>query len=131
MLYEHWSEVKAWEWKNFLPAEVACPCCGELYLDRISMDRIQKARDLVGRPLIINSAHRCPIHNARVGGAPLSQHKLIAFDVSLIGYDRKYLFSVLKQAGFTSFGLYRTFIHADVRPGRLWYGKGAKELWSF
>jgi zinc D-Ala-D-Ala carboxypeptidase len=126
---------KGWPWPNFPPDEpyLACPCCGELWLHKESMHRLQRARDLLGRPMRLNSGHRCAIHNARVGGAPLSQHKLIAFDVSLHGHDRQAVLAALLQAGFGSFGFYATFIHTDVRPGRRWFGPISareKERWN-
>ncbi len=130
-LFPHFSQLTEWRWPNFSARELACPCCGEFYLDAAAMDRLQGARDAARRPFHINSAHRCPIHNARVGGAPLSAHKLIAFDISILNHERAALFDTLKQAGFGSFGFYQTFIHADTRPGRRWYGKGARRKWTF
>lgn len=35
---------------------------------------LQPFRDLVGRPLIVNSGYRCPALNAAVGGVKNSQH---------------------------------------------------------
>jgi zinc D-Ala-D-Ala carboxypeptidase len=134
MLFNYHSEipVDVWRWGNFSPDEpnLVCPCCGEFYLDPIAIDRLQAALDLLGRSVRINSGHRCAIHNARVGGVPLSQHKLVAFDVSLAGQDRGDVLEALKLAGFSSFGLYQTFIHTDTRPGRLWFGKGARHIWN-
>ena len=85
------------------------------------MDALQRMRDEVG-PLRIFSAYRCPVHNAFVGGAPLSQHKLgRAFDVALGSYDKDSLIAAARQAGFTGFGVnYRTFIHVDTGPRRSW-----------
>jgi len=133
ILFKHFSEVpeRLWKWDNFKPNEyyLFCPCCGEFYLDFESMDRLQAARDNIGSPIRINSGHRCPIHNARVGGAPLSQHKKIAFDISVFNSDKKKVLEGLKKAGFTTYGFYKTFVHTDIRKGRMWYGKGGKEAW--
>jgi len=129
MIIEDYSNVESWSWRNFSPKELACPCCRELYVDEDAIDRLQYARDDIDKPIVINSAHRCGIHNARVGGAPLSRHKSIAFDLRLKGHNKADLFQSLQNAGFTSFGLYQSFIHADTRPGRLWYGIGAREIW--
>lgn len=135
MLFAHFTEVPgtSWRWPSFRPDEpnLACPCCGEFYLDSNAMDRLQAARAELGQPMRINSGHRCAIHNARVGGAPLSQHKLIAFDISLAGHTRNGLFAACEAAGFTTFGFYQTFLHVDTRPGRRWFGKGARPLWIF
>lgn len=134
MMFEHISLLppEAWRWDSFDPGEpsLACPCCGEFFLDPVAMDMLQQARTLIGKPMRINSGHRCGIHNARVGGAPMSQHKLVAFDVSLAGHDRRDLLGALKLAGFTTFGLYQSFIHTDTRAGRRWFGKGAREQWN-
>lgn len=129
----HHREIKNWPYKRFPSHELACLCCGQLRIDDAvirSIDVLNHARQDAARPFYINSAYRCPIHNAHIGGAPLSQHKIIAFDISLRNHDRFQLLGYLRQAGMGSFGLYRTFIHTDIRPGRTWYGKGAKELWN-
>ncbi len=134
MIYEHWTDYdEKWNWKNFSPEELSCPCCGEYYHDPVILDMIQESRDHTGRPLIINSAHRCVIYNSstRIGGKPWSEHKKMAFDISTIGHNRFWLLEILKQAGFTTFGKYQTFIHTDKRSNRLWYGgKKARVLWT-
>ena len=82
--------------------EMACRHCGEIYYWPAFMDRLQKARDLAGRPFHIHSAHRCSLHNARIGGAPLSQHLKLAADIGLAGH--------IQQAALPSLpsgGLYR------------------------
>jgi len=73
-----------WIWPNFSRPEMACRHCGEGYDWPAFMDCLQKARDIVHRPFHILSAHRCALHNARVGGAPLSQHLRLAADIALI-----------------------------------------------
>lgn len=134
MLLRHFSDVDPaiWRWKNFSPDEpgLACPHCGELYIDFVAMDMIQMARDILGKPIKLNSGHRCPIHNAMVGGAPMSQHKLLAFDINLRRHDRREVLTACKQAGFTTFGFYMTFLHTDPRPGRRWFGRGGQVAWS-
>ena len=121
----------AWAWPDFTPAEMACRHCGELYHWPRFMDALQSARNALGRPMHILSAHRCSLHNARVGGAPLSQHLRLAVDVSLHGHDRHALHDALRMAGFTGFGFYTTFIHADLGPRRSWSGNSkARDLWQ-
>jgi uncharacterized protein YcbK (DUF882 family) len=78
----------------------------------------------------ILSGHRCPIHNARVGGAPLSRHKIhIAFDINLAGHDLAGLLAACRQAGFTGFGYYQTFLHVDHGRPRRWWSKGGQKAW--
>lgn len=131
MLYTHWSHAP-WDadrWSNFQPSELACPHCGEFYYWPEFFDALQWAREQVGRPFNLNSAHRCRRHNAHVHGAPLSEHKRLAVDISLRGHDRRHLASVCRAAGFQGFGYYNTFLHVDLGRRRFWYGKGAKSSW--
>lgn len=120
-----------WHWPGFSRAEMACRHCGELYHWPKFMDRLQAARDQIGRPFHILSAHRCGLHNARVGGAPKSQHLRLAVDIALRDHDRVALHAALVQAGFTGFGFYTTFIHADMGPTRQWFGtRKARTQWQ-
>jgi hypothetical protein len=130
MIYSHWTDFKGvWRWKNFPIHTLACPCCGEYYHDPESLDLIQKARNITGKPYYLNSAHRCELHNAYVGGVSNSEHLRIAFDISLRNHNRFDLIKDLKAAGFTTFGRYISFIHTDKRSNRHWFGRGAKKLW--
>ena len=123
--------TNSWRWSNFSPAEMACRHCGETYHWPEFMDRLQAARDRVGRAFRIHSAHRCALHNARVGGAPLSQHRRLAADIGLAGHDRHELRTALEWAGFRGFGFYQTFIHADLGRARHWYGSSkARTAWQ-
>lgn len=122
-LYIHYGDVPSekWRWPNFTPKELACPRTGQLYVDSYSLDCLQLARNISGVAFHINSAHRSRIHNVRVRGAPRSRHLLMAFDISLRNHDVAELYRILIQAGFGSFGIYNSFIHADVRKGRRWF----------
>lgn len=125
---------KQWDksrWPNFTSSEMACSHCGEVYHWPEFMDRLQRARVFAAKPFRINSAHRCSLHNARIGGAPLSQHLKLAADIALTGHGPHVLYQVCKEAGFTGFGFYQTFLHIDLGPRRSWYGNTkAKQLWQ-
>ena len=127
----HYTEVTHWPFKNFSPQELSCRCCGEfepLY-DHINM--LQKARVFAGVPFRINCGHRCFLHNARVGGAPMSEHKKLAFDIDVSRVNRHTVLYACKKAGFTGFGYYQTFLHVDRGRKRFWYGdKLAEALWN-
>ena len=130
------SEVVEWgreRWPNFTPSELACLCSicqGELYYDESSFDAIQAVRDLLGKPVHINSGHRCVAHNRVVDGKRFSRHLKIAFDVSLEGHDRKEVLQAAVEAGFTGIGMYSTFVHMDLGRKRQWFGGGkSAELW--
>ncbi|HKJ74552.1 MAG TPA: D-Ala-D-Ala carboxypeptidase family metallohydrolase [Alphaproteobacteria bacterium] len=123
--YRHWKKVPLrWfraRWPNFHPREIACRHCGEVVIDVASMDTLQRQRTQTGEPIVVNSAYRCPIHNAMVGGAPLSMHKFgRAFDQALRGRDRGTLEAIALHHGFTGIGRYRTFLHTDTGRRRTW-----------
>ena len=123
MLYEHYEEAEYdWIWgPYFKPEEIACKGTDELLVNPNGLDVLVRARILADKAFTINSAYRSRLHNAKVGGAPLSAHRSgIAFDISLRGHNRKQLLQQCEQAGFGSFGKYKTFLHVDTRPGRTW-----------
>jgi|WetSurMetagenome_2_1015567.scaffolds.fasta_scaffold216969_2 zinc D-Ala-D-Ala carboxypeptidase len=129
------SRVLAWDarrWPDFSPRQIACPCCGEVYLWPAALDALESLRARQGAPLDITSGHRCALHNARVGGAPLSQHKRLAFDIALQGHDLARLLAAARLSGFTGFGFGQTFLHLDTRlhPAHWFYGTRSKEKWT-
>lgn len=69
----------------------------------------------MGRPLKINSGHRCAIWNAVVGGLPNSPHRRIAVDIAFQKHDRRALAAAAERCGFTGIGIAKTFIHLDRR----------------
>ena len=141
MHYQSYTQAKSallagWRWPNFSLAELVCRCAGRFcygsyWHEPSFLDRLQALRDRIGKPLIVTSAHRCALWNAAVGGAPHSQHKRIAVDLSLQGHDRRALLQAAQHAGFTGFGLAQTFLHLDTRqaPATCFY-PGSKALWA-
>ena len=126
--HEAWDAMR---WPNFHVEEMACKCCGEVYWSPRDFDCAQLLRALLGRPVRFNSTHRCRRNNALAGGAPKSEHKRIAFDFSLASppatpAELDDLQERMFDAGFRTFGLYCTFIHADRRPGRFWVTPGGR-----
>ncbi|WP_189496419.1 YcbK family protein [Algimonas arctica] len=120
-----------WRWPDFSRVEMSCRHCEQAYHWPAFMDALQAARDQIGRPFHILSAHRCSLHNARVGGASRSQHLRLAVDIALRDHDPGALYMSLSEAGFTGFGFYTTFIHADMGPVRQWFGtRKARTLWQ-
>lgn len=113
--------MASWRWRHFMPRELASKGDGSLLVDEDALDRLELARRILGQPLLILSAYRDPLHNAKVGGAPLSMHKQgKAFDIRLAGLDKWQLLSACQKAGFTGFGFYLTFLHVDTGKPRTW-----------
>lgn len=102
--------------------EMVCPCCNSIVLDDGLMMHLVKLdimRKQYGRPIIINSGHRCAKHNAEVGGAPESWHLRFATDISpSIGResDLTDLYKLALSYKWGGIGLYPSWIHLDMRP---------------
>ena len=124
MFYHHYKDVPAedWTWEHFTPAEIASKGDGSILIVPEALDRLEALRVRLDKPLVILSAYRDPLHNARVGGAPLSQHKNgVAFDIRL-DFERNELLIHARAVGFTGYGIYKTFTHIDCGPARSWHG---------
>lgn len=110
--------------RHFREHELRCKCgCGTMFVTARSLAKLDLFRDILGVPVYLNSACRCPIHNQREGGVPLSKHRSTAerpscaYDVNFIkmGVTKTEVISAAKKAGFKGLGLYRTFVHIDDR----------------
>ena len=88
------------------------------------------------KPITILSAYRTPSHNKKVGGARNSQHvEGRALDLKPPnGYSVAQFYKVIKaiapDCGINGIGLYKTFVHIDIRPTEhvaYWKGSGVKD----
>ena len=113
--------------KNFQRHEFACKCgCGFDTVDAELLFVLQDARDFFKRPITINSAARCPVWNAMVGGKPKSQHLFgKAADITIHRVLIKEIYEYFddKYPDAFGIGLYPSFVHIDVRRGpKRWAG---------
>lgn len=117
--------------KNFTTEELACPCCNKFYMTDDFIKKLQRLRDLYGKPMKVNSACRCESHNKKVGGVINSFHLITdikpgtAVDVDIRNSSDRYVFlKCAINSGFSGIGIYKSFIHIDDRPsGRVtWVG---------
>lgn len=85
-------------------------------MDPVLVCLLESLRARVGRPLVIVSGYRCPVHNRRVGGAPRSFHVLgQAVDIPR-GYATE---ADAEAVGFLGIGLAgRWATHLDIRSSR-------------
>ncbi len=110
-----------WRWRYITPREVACKGTGRIRIDTLALDMMTEVREEIGLPFWFTSIYRSPLHNARIGGVPLSRHKVSdAFDVKIFNLPRWRLYEVARGVGFTGFGFYRTFLHIDRGARREW-----------
>jgi len=84
----------------------------------------EELRVRIGVGYTPNSVCRCPVHNAREGGAPLSKHRstpergATAFDIPLVVPKQKIIQSA-EAIGFGGIGIrYNSFVHVDARERR-------------
>lgn len=106
------------EFPNFTPYELRSPDNGMVRVYVPALSALQRVRDRLDRPMVINSAFRTAAHNATVGGSVGSLHLLgKAFDIRLgRGIQEGALIEKLaREEGFNGIGRYRTFIHLDMR----------------
>ena len=121
--------------KNFKIEEFECKCGCEMPCDVYDniiklASQLQFLRDYTGRPITINSAYRCPEHNAKIGGSKTSQHLLgKAADITIQSLKPAEVYKLIEelidmghmlQGGL---GLYDTFVHYDIRKKKArWNG---------
>lgn len=106
---------------KFKDSEFLCKCgkCGRgiEWMRAETLSKLYKARDLAGIPFTINSAYRCEVHNAAVGGKQQSAHlRGRAIDIDYTTPEQGFtILKALIDAGFTHIGINydKTFIHAD------------------
>ena len=97
--------------------------CGPETANNVSpllLEKLEALRAMIGGPIEISCAYRCPAHNAEVGGVSNSQHvDGTAADVQTPNYDHCNTPEQLKwfceQIGFDGIGLYDWGCHVDVR----------------
>jgi hypothetical protein len=119
-IYANWKDypMSQWRWPSFSPQEMACRGTGRLMIVPSAMDKLQALRDLLGRPMIVNSAYRSPEHNKAVGGAKGSKHlEGLAFDVRMDNHNPAEYIAAAIKVGFSAIGTYprQNFVHVDDR----------------
>lgn len=95
-----------------------CHCCGNLPPAGMDQELVQVLNTIGVYADEINSAYRCPSHNAAVGGVPNSQHvQGCAADVDATRWGVEGLALLAEQAGADGIGKYEGdgFVHIDTR----------------
>lgn len=109
---------------NFSRHELACPCCGQCEMSPVTLERLQRLRDIYGKPIHIakGGGYRC----AKYPCSPQSAHKEgKAVDPAIPREDMYDLLQAAFLVGFTGVGLKQNNgqwqIHlddADAEPNR-------------
>jgi uncharacterized protein YcbK (DUF882 family) len=103
-------------WNHFTEEEFSCNCgCGVNEIKSELIDRLETVRKIYGKPMRINSGHRCKVSNDKAGSSDTSSHLLgEAADISCTNSkDRDALFRALGTK-FHRIGLHKQFIHVDI-----------------
>lgn len=86
---------------------------------------LQRLRDVLNRPIIINSGYRSIKHNKAVGGVKGSYHtKGMAADIVVEGLSPKQVANAIESLILSGemlqggIGIYDTFVHYDFRKKR-------------
>lgn len=111
--------------EHFSTAELQCRglTCGDGHGCHVNgvkqelLDALEVLRTVIGKPITINDAFRCAIHNAQVGGVPDSQHLLgIAADISVPGMTGAELEAAARQVpAINGIGRGANYLHIDTR----------------
>jgi len=104
-------------WKHFTPDEFVCKCgCGKNNILPDLVTKLDEARDLYKKSMVIESGSRCPAHNKAVGGKQNSAHLSgLAADIRCrTDRDRYQLKNIFYILGFKRIGTGKTFIHVDI-----------------
>ena len=110
--------------EHFSENELMCKCgeCTYLGMDTDFMEKLEKVRNSVGKPMALSSAHRCPAHNARVSstGTNGPHTTRMAIDIRCSGKLAHEILVAAMLFGFTGIGVSQKgnhgsrFIHLDL-----------------
>jgi len=107
--------------------EFQCPCCKQVMLHSLLLQKLKGLRYKIRKPVIITSGYRCPSYNQQVGGIKSSYHLLgMAADIHVPEFPLVDLLKIAGEIGFKGIGFYpeQNFLHLDVRPTRQTHWQG-------
>ena len=100
---------------GFKLTEFASRCgCDQVLVHPWLLEGLVMLREEFGQTVRINSSYRTVKHNAAIGGADGSKHKLgMAADVDVMNVKPKTVADWAESEGFGGVGRYNTFTHLD------------------
>jgi len=102
--------------KWFTEEEFMCKCgCYTTRMDQKFVDTLNKLRDLLDRPMKINSGYRCPAHPESVKYPGSSHIKGVAVDIACedSGYRRRVI-RMAEDLWVNRIGISGKFLHLDL-----------------
>ena len=112
--------------KNFSKLEIMCPCsCGADKISSVLIEKLQKVRNIIGRPIIITSGVRCEKHNSSLKNSSMNSSHVPdacgigkAVDIACPNSEYRYELIQVAQKYFNRIGIsggqYGGFVHLDV-----------------
>jgi len=116
--------------KNFSRLEVQCPCgCGANLINSFLIEKLQKVRNIIGRPIIITSGVRCEFYNTSIKASMNSSHIPDSYgignavDIACTTSKDRYELVEVAQKFFKRIGIsggsYGGSIHLDVDRSKI------------
>lgn len=107
---------------HFRRSEFECncgQCSGYDTVDAELLNMLEAIRTHFNKPVRITSGHRCPTHNANVGGTMKSQHLFgRAADIQVQDTSPQEVYDFAETLEPGGLGLYDDFVHIDSRNGK-------------
>ena len=112
--------------KNFSRLEIMCPCsCGANRISPLLIEKLQKVRNIIGKPIIITSGVQCEFYNASLKNSSMNSSHIPdsyglgqAVDISCTTSKYRYELVQVAQKFFNRIGIsggsYGGFVHLDV-----------------
>jgi len=115
-------------WNNFSREEFACNCCGANDIKDELIDRLQIVREMYGKPMRINSGHRCEQANRAAGSRSTSSHVIgEAADIGCTNSSERDKLVGYLRTQFQRMGIHKQFIHVDISDIK----KASPVLWVY
>ena len=116
--------------KNFSRLEIMCPCgCGANKISSVLIEKLQKVRNIIGKPMIITSGVRREFYNASLKASMNSSHIPDSYgmgnavDIACTNSKDRYELVELSQKFFKRIGIsggsYGGFVHLDVDQSKV------------
>lgn len=119
--------------ENFKVREFACKDGSDvIFISDGLVQVLQAIRLHFNKPVTISSAYRTPPHNRKEGGSTYSRHQFgVAADIVVKGIEPRDVAAYAETllCGTGCIGLYKNYIHIDLRATRYRYNKtSGKEI---
>ncbi len=105
----------------FTREELACPCCGRVRVMEPFVKELRALRERMNRSMRVNSCSRCESRNQAIGGHPRSLHVFndqrgtCAIDIHIPDDAYRHRLVHMALDNGWSVGVYKTFVHLDMR----------------